>query len=296
MAITEECRAFLDGHFKLENYLGTADLPLKKWSVLFSVRDFYDRWFGLNGGDGRNRLEEALRDPLAKTQPDEYWDQDFQRPAVKELDYLDYYRIHKRLPLLIEPFEELESKHQQYLALNKSDDQVDPNSVSKGSLQDFCRNYLPQFNDAPWLDKNVTPLMNHGFLNVGNVDISIDMDFPDDVLKSAFDDWLKDKREKSRAVGMPHFKRTFNDTDMAKWDKFQTLQYQDLMHVARFFNCKLSDVELGHYLFKLKTGYVDVRGDMRTVRIHGDKMSNSASIAALEGVLHLDFGNEHKKL
>ena len=308
MAITDECREFLDSHFKLENYVGTADLTLKKWSVLFNERSFlfnersfFHRWFDVDGSDARQRerLKDKLRDPLSKNESDEYWGHDYQRPVVKEFNFLDYYRIHSLLPLVTEPFEELKSKHQQYLGMHKpvaTDSLKVPTAPLR--LRSFFQSYLPQFNAGTWLGRNTMKETNlqikQGFESIANVDISIDMQFPDEILKSAFDDWLKEKRKKGKTHGRLQFKRAFNDLDMAKWDKFQTLQYQDLIYAGRLFNCEPSDIELGHYLFKLRTGYIDVRGDMRTVRIHGDKMSSLESIAALEGSVHIDSDWQQK--
>ena len=95
MAITEECRAFLDEHFKLENYAIAKDIPLKEWATLFNLREIHIEGFERQYNplhdnfstpdDYTAQLHDNSCDPFNKEVLDaEYWESNPISPVLRE--------------------------------------------------------------------------------------------------------------------------------------------------------------------------------------------------------------------
>ena len=288
MAITEECRAFLDEHFKLENYAIAEDVPLKEWATLFGLRVMHIEGFDrLPKDDSTAQLHDNFRDPFNKEVMDEeYWEDDPIPAAIREFSALDYFLIQQKTPYTGNTFHFLQLHHDEYLL---SDEYKD---VAHSVVRFWCgfTNYVK--NQEVGLDvhsRNVALEIKKGVRNVFSADLDVDLTFPDDVLKEAFGSWLTAKRASEHHLDdKPASMKKFNKSDISKWVKFRTLQYLDLFYAGLYFNCELSDDEIGHYLFrdKIEKRWVfNARDDMRTVKKYGAIIMNKWNLRALDNSL-----------
>ena len=114
-------------------------------------------------------------------------------------------------------------------------------------------------------------------------DLKVDMDFPDDILKTAFDKWLISTRTQiNTSRGDRHVKREFNNSDIEKWVQRQTLPYLDLRLASQYFNCKLNDDEVGYYLFRELPIGVNSRDKLRAIKKRAKQMSDHTVLVSLE--------------
>ena len=313
MAITEECREFLDSHFKLENYADATSIPLHSWLHNFLIRQTLleesARW---RKEECESALNDIFLDPLHKQTPNREWydhhivglldgsvsdevlqeewnDADGpQSNKIRELSGLDYFLIGKKVELMNDTFGALKDHVAKYL-----EESSWAECISKPTFAPFIHQYLENQNSKPWLDSDFNRKARYQVkerLRFGNLaDIEVDLDCPDEALKEAFSSWLAERRSQDiSATGKLFFRRYFDDRDIKKWVKFRTLQYLDLLLAGIYYDCELNDDEIGHYLFrdKIDARWVfNARDDMRTVKKYGAMMTDDTTLIALENSL-----------
>ena len=81
--------------------------------------------------------------------------------------------------------------------------------------------------------------------------LKVNLVMSDEVLKSKFSDWLKEKRDLfDKNSELPQIKKTsFGDADMRRWIKNKTLACIDIINAASYLGTEISDAALAHYLF-----------------------------------------------
>ena len=289
MAITEECRAFLDEHFKLENYAIAEDVPLKEWATLFGLRVMHIEGFGpIPKDDSTAQLHDNFRDPFNKEVIDkEYWEDHPIPPAIREFSALDYFIIQQKASITGNTFHFLQLYLNEYLLLNEYPKDFNGNTIA--SWSGFTA-YVQ--SKEPSLDLHIFDAaleIKEGVRNTFSADLDVDLSFPDDVLKEAFGSWLTAKRASEHHLDdKPASIKKFNKSDISKWVTFRTLQYLDLLYAGLYFNCELSDDEIGHYLFRDKIDkrlVFNARDDMRTVKKYGAIIMNEWNLRALDNSL-----------
>lgn len=235
MAITDECRAFLDEHFKLENYAIAKDIPLKEWATLFSSRvmhlDDFHVTARFESDYNKDALHTNFSDPFFKEVTDEqYWEDDPIPPSIREFSALDYFLIQQKFPYTGNTFHFLQLHHDEYLL---SDEYKDVAHSYVRFWHGFS-NYVK--NQEVGLDvhsRNVALEIKEGIRNVFSADLDVDLTFPDDVLKEAFGSWLTAKRASEHQLDdKPASMKKFNKSDISKWVRFRTLQYLDLLYAG----------------------------------------------------------------
>ena len=290
MAITDECRAFLDEHFKLENYVITKDISLKEWATLFGNRrdNLYGFQFSalLEPIYLKDTLHTIFSDPFYN-EPSFFDEEDEVLLPIRELSALDYFIIQKRALITGNTFPLLQLHLDEFLL---SDEYV---NLFPGQTVDWWLPFTAYIQAMePSLDLytiDIALKIKQGIRDEFSADLDVDLSFPDDVLKEAFGSWLEARRSEDKRlhkVSMP--KKKYDASDIKKWVRFRTLQYLDLLYAGLYFNCELSDDEIGHYLFrdKIEKRWVfNARDDMRTVKKYGAIIMNEWNLRALDNSL-----------
>lgn len=292
MAITEECRAFLDSHFKLDNYAGAESIPLSTWPTLFDVpHSFIDDFNLLTATQRGDSLVRILQDPLCKSvelepgPPNE---------AISELAMLDYFSIYKVMDDRSQSphfFETYFNNHR--VALPQSEFNFEDQASWPRANKYFCE----RLKSSEWGDPSLKATeRDAGDALARSVDLNIDLTVPDDILIKSFKLWLESRRIHAKTIGNDVKKKNkFKASDVETWNHYRTLQYTHIMCVQKFFECELSSKEFCEYLFRdridryhnaRETEYakwaVDQRDIMRTVKAHGDMMMDLQNLLILE--------------
>ena len=292
MAITKECRDFLDSHFKLESYAGAENIPLSGWSLLFTHPSYFsdDRNF-LNKTDRRDELVRLLQDPLRKNEEIEpVWIAE----AISELEMLDYFSIYKVMDDRSQSPHFFETYFNDYrAALPRSEFNFQDQASWPRANKYFCE----RFRSSDWGDPSLKATeRDAGDASASSVDLNVNLTFPDDILVKSFKSWLESRRIHAKTIGNDVKKKNkFKAGDVQTWNYYRTLQYNHIMCVQKVFKCELSTKELCNYLFSdrinryydtRETEYmkwvVDQKDVMRTVKIHGDMMTDLQNLRMLE--------------
>ena len=308
MAITEECRAFLDSHFKLDNYSGAKSIPLSRWPTLFEgpqsfiadfnlltvfevPHSFKDDFNLLHATQRRDELVRILQDPLCKSVELEPGPRD---EAISELAMLDYFSIYKVMDDRSQSPHFFETYFGDYqVALPRSKFNFEDQASWPHANKYFCE----RLRSSDWPDPSLEATARGTADGAARtVDLNVDLTFPDDILIKSFKLWLESRRSDAALIGNNvKQKKKFKDRDIATWNYYRTLQYIHIMCVQNFFECELSSKEFCEYLFRdridryhtaRETEYakwaVDQRDIMRTVIAHGDMMMDLQNLLILD--------------
>ena len=292
MAITEECREFLDSHFKLESYAGAKSIPLNSWGRLFSVPfSFRDEINLLSATERRDSLVRMLQDPLRKSEEIEpVWAEE----AISELEMLDYFSIYKVMDDRLQGPHFFETYFSDYqAALPRSKFNFEDQASWPHANKYFCERLHSSHWGDPSLDATARGTADGA---ARTVDLNVDLTFPDDILIKSFKLWLESRRFDAKMIeNNVKKKKKFKVSDIETWNHYRTLQYTHIVCVQKFFKCELSSKEFCEYLFRDRIDRyhtareieyvkwaVDQRDIMRTVIAHGDTMMNLQNLLILE--------------
>jgi hypothetical protein len=286
MAITEECREFLDSHFKLENYADAKSIALNTWSALFTVSE--DFRYELSTTEQRDLLVRMLHDPLCKNEEIEpVWPDE----AISELDYFSIYKVMD---------DRLQSPHffETYFndyrtALPRSEFNFEDQASWPRVNKYFCERLKSSHWGDPSLEATARGTADGA---ARTVDLNVDLTFPDDTLIKSFKLWLESRRFDAKMIeNNVKKKKKFKVSDIETWNHYRTLQYIHVVCVQKFFKCELSSTEFCEYLFRDRIDRyhttreieyvkwaVDQRDIMRTVKAHGDMMMDFQNLLILE--------------
>lgn len=292
MAITEECRAFLDSHFKLDNYAGAESIPLSTWPTLFEVpHSFIGDFNLLTATQRRDSLVRILQDPLCKSvelEPGPLAE------AISELAMLDYFSIYKVMDDRSQSPHFFETYFNDYrVALPHSEFNFEDQASWPHANKYFCERLRSSDWGDPELEATARGTVD---ASTRSVDLNVDLTFPDDILIKSFKLWLESRRINAALIGNNvKKKKKFKGSDIVTWNYYRTLQYIHILCVQKVFECELSSKEFCEYLFRDKidryhtareTEYakwaVDQRDIMRTVKAHGDMMMDFQNLLILE--------------
>ena len=292
MAITEECREFLDSHFKLESYAGAKSIPLNSWGGLFSVPSSFRYEFSLlTATKRRDSLVRMLQDPLCKSEEIEpVWPEE----AISELEMLDYFSIYKVMDDRLQSPHFFETYFNDYqAALPRSKFNFEDQASWPHANKYFCE----RLHSRDWGDPSLEATARGTTDGAARtVDLNVNLTFPDDTLIKSFKLWLESRRFDAKMIeNNVKKKKKFKVSDIETWNHYRTLQYTHIMCVQKFFECELSSKEFCEYLFRdridryhtaRETEYakwaVDQRDIMRTVKAHGDMMMDLQNLLILE--------------
>ena len=292
MAITEECREFLDSHFKLESYAGAKSIPLNSWGRLFSLPFSFRDEINLNSAtEQRDLLVRMLQDPLRKSEEIEpIWPEE----AISELEMLDYFSIYKVMDDRLQGPHFFETYFNDYrAALPRSEFNFEDQASWPRANKYFCE----RLKSSDWGDPSLKATEREaGDALARSVDLNIDLTVPDDILIKSFKLWLESRRIHAKTIGNDVKKKNkFKVSDIETWNRYRTLQYTHIVCVQKFFECELSSKEFCEYLFRDRIDRyhttreieyakwaVDQRDIMRTVIAHGDTMMNLQNLLILE--------------
>ena len=295
MAITEECREFLDSHFKLESYAGAKSIPLNSWGRLFSLPFSFRDEINLNSAtEQRDLLVRMLQDPLRKSEEIEpIWPEE----AISELEMLDYFSIYKVMDDRLQGPHFFETYFNDYrAALPRSEFNFEDQASWPRANKYFCE----RLKSSDWGDPSLKATEREaGDALARSVDLNIDLTVPDDILIKSFKLWLESRRIHAKTIGNDVKKKNkFKVSDIETWNRYRTLQYTHIVCVQKFFECELSSKEFCEYLFRDRIDRyhttreieyakwaVDQRDIMRTVKAHGDMVMDLQNLLILENTL-----------
>ena len=292
MAITEECREFLDSYFKLESYAGAKSIPLNSWGGLFSVPlDARVEFNLLTETERRDSLVRMLQDPLRKSVESEpVWSEE----AISEFEMLDYFSIYKVMDDALQSPHFFETYFRDYrAALPRSKFNFEDQASWPHANKYFCERLHSRHWGDPSLEVTARGTADG---SARTVDLNVDLTFPDDTLIKSFKSWLELRRIDAKMIGNNvKKKKKFKVSDIETWNHYRTLQYTHIILVQEFFKCELSSTEFCEYLFRDRIDRyhtareieyvkwaVDQRDIMRTVKVHGDMMMDRQNLSILE--------------
>tara|TARA_R110002012_G_scaffold309596_1_gene516687 strand:- start:610 stop:1473 length:864 start_codon:yes stop_codon:yes gene_type:complete len=239
MAITEECREFLDSHFKLENYADVVCYDLTNWYSQFAYRQ----------RDQNPDVGQLVAAPLAQTNIFDDPHVTSKSFGIKDWEAVDYYcakfSIRNNLEAINKEFKEAGEFVDSHIIKVKCglkrerivsqfiESQADANSGHYAN------------STAKIFDKSVEysiPKMDP--------DIKVNLFHSDKALKKFFSEWLQNKRQMlgdySNLAGAS---KSFGRDRIKTWQK-KVLPYIDLISITRHYGCKTTYADLYPYLFK----------------------------------------------
>ena len=291
--MTPEFQAFMEENFSLDNYAGAAELDLKAWSGLFHHR-FILRMFPLNSpiNDSYSRnietVKKLLNNPMGVLN---FGLIGYKNSAsVRDWGLYDYFMSKKNIESMEEEFKPLEDiwdRELKRLKSSRSYLKFGKKSLSETQMAQLERKFSGKalktkaFTEVEESKRHLMQPRNAASLN--ERDLKVDLDYPDDILKEAFDEWLISTRTQiNTSRGDRHVKRAFNNSDIERWVQRQTLPYIDLRIASELLKCKLNDDEIGYYLFRELPIGVNSRDKLRAIKKRAEQMSDLSVLASLE--------------
>ena len=291
--MTPEFQAFMEENFSLDNYAGAADLDLKAWHDLFWQRFIIRMFLPIDIEEVKKLLNnpiEVLNYSLLKNE--------YPVSVIKDWGLYDYFMSKKNIESMEEefkPLQEIWDAELTRLKFSRSYLKFGKKSLSEDQMAQLGNKFTIEalktkaFTEV---EESKRHLMQSRHKPSKERDLKVDLDYPDDILKKGFDEWLISARTQTNiSRGDRHVKRAFNNSDIERWVQRQTLPYIDIRIASKLLECKLNDDEIGYYLFRELPIGVNSRDKLRAVKKRAEQMSDLSVLASL-GACTIPTGDE----